>query len=282
MKILSTFLLLIIVLMLSSCSFFRSIGLYNVPPNYSETYEEINGQKFIEHPNKKENLILMLKTVKSEYSPYEEVELSLKIFNISNKDTMYILAPSLYTQYPTYSRLIVADTLGNNLNVVEYYTHGNPITIVDDYGRKIKNTLAPNHTKIDPRDSITIILRYRAGDRICDHLDCKLTFKRENNPGKYNAYYLQYHEEYDEVKGPTPVELKSSEISYKISNYTIEEIEIRNEVNEIISSVYSNKDSLVTNSLFSQFAINHPNNFYSPQIQEFLKMSPYIRKRSKN
>lgn len=101
MKILLSVLLVIIVLMLSSCGFFRSIGLYNVPPNYSETYEEITGKKFIDHQNKNDNLRLKLIAIKKEYSPYEEIELLLKIYNTSSSDTMYLYEPGLFlTTFP--------------------------------------------------------------------------------------------------------------------------------------------------------------------------------------
>jgi hypothetical protein len=196
---------------------------------------------------------------------------------------MYVCDPRFYSPFPYYSKLYILDTVGNFINYFDDYKLGCPLVIrVDEYGRKI-NVLAPNNSiKIAPGDSLIKTFEFKAGDRICDHPDCKLILKRENNPGKYNVYYVQYHEEYDEIKGPVSVELKSSETIYQISDYSIEESGIRNEVNEIISSVYSNKDSLVTDSLFSQFAINHPNNFYLPQLQEFLKVSPYIRKRNKN
>ena len=110
MKFLLGILFLLMIFILTSCDFLRSIGLYNVPPNYSETYEEITGKKFIDHQNKNDNLRLTLITLKKEYSPYEEIELKLKVENISNADTMYLYEPGLYP--PTfYTEIVVKDNL---------------------------------------------------------------------------------------------------------------------------------------------------------------------------
>jgi len=282
MKILLSVLLVIIVLMLSSCGFFRSIGLYNVPPNYSETYEEITGKKFIDHQNKKDNLRLTLVSLKKEYSPYEEIELKLIVENISNADTMYLYETGLYPSTFPYRELIVTDSLNKKIKVLEDIAHVSRTAMVDNYGRIITPTVAPNNSRIAPKDSLIKVLSFRTGKRICDDIECRFTFKRENVPGNYQTYYIQYHEEYDEMKGPISEKINSSVTNYKILNYTSEELEIRNKVKEIIYEVYRGKDSLFVDSLYSSFLSNYSDNIYVTQLKEFLELYSSLRKNKKN
>jgi hypothetical protein len=267
--------------MLSSCGFFRSIGLYNVPPNYSETYEEITGKKFIDHQNKKDNLRLTLVSLKKEYSPYEEIELKLIVENISNADTMYLYEPGLYPS-TFYTEIVVKDNLGKKQKVLEETYSIDYTAIVDDFGRRIYPTIAPDHAKLAPRDSIIKILSFKTGKRICDNVECRLTFDRENIPGIYTAYYIQNNEEYDDIKGPIPTKITSPETMFSVSNYTKEELAIREKVNEIISAVYSEKDSLIIDSLYINFNNKYSDNIYVTQLQEFLELYSSVRKNKKN
>lgn len=281
MKILLSVLLVIIVLMLNSCGFFRSIGLYNVPPNYSETYEEIMDTKFIQHSNKKDNLTLTIESIKKEYSPYEEIELLLKIFNTSSSDTMFLYEPGLYPSTFPYRELIVTDSLNKKIKVLEDIAYVSRTAMVDNYGRIITPTVAPNNSRIAPKDSLIKILSFRTGKRICDDIECRFTFKRENEPGNYNAFYIQYHEEYDEIKGPIPTKITSPETVYSVSNYTKEELAIREKVNEIISAVYSEKDSSIIDSLYINFNDKYSDNIYVTQLKEFLELYSSVRKNKK-
>jgi hypothetical protein len=281
MKILLSVFLVIIVLMLGSCGFFRSIGLYNVPPNYSETYEEITGKKFIDHQNKKDNLRLTLVALKKEYSPFEEIELKLKVENISNADTMYLYEPGLYPS-AFYTEIVIRDNLGKKQKVLEETYSIDYTVIVDDYGRRINPTIAPNHAKLAPGDSITKVLSFKTGKRICDNVECRLTFNRENIPGNYTAYYIQNNEEYDDIKGPIPTKITSSETVYSVSNYTKEELAIREKVNEIISAVFSEKNSSIIDSLYINFNDKYSDNIYAAQLKAFLELYSSVRKNRKN
>lgn len=266
--------------MLSSCGFFRSIGLSNVIPNYSETYEEITGKKFIDHQNKKENLRLTLIALKKEYSPYEEIELKLKVENTSNLDTMYLYEPGLYPS-PFFREIFIRDSLGKKHKVLEETYSIDYAAIVDDYGRRISPTIAPDNERLAPGDSIVKVFSFKTGKRICDNVECRLTFKRENIPGNYSAYYVQNNEEYDNISGPIPTKLTSSETDYIVSNYTKEELIVREKVNEIISAVYGEKDSSKIDSLYFNFKENYPTSIYIPQIKEFLELYSSVRKNEK-
>lgn len=266
--------------MLSSCGFFRSIGLYNVPPNYSESYEEITGKKFIDHQNKKDNLRLTLVALKKEYSPYEEIELKLNVENISNTDTMYIYEPGLYPSI-FFREIFIRDSLGKKQKVLEETYAIDYTAIVDDYGRRINPTIAPDNARLAPGDSIVKVLSFKTGKRICDDIECRLTFNRENIPGNYTAYYIQNNEEYDEIKGPIPTKLISSETVYSISSYTKEELAIREKVNDIVSAVYSEKDSSIIDSLYINFNDNYSDNIYVPQLKDFLELYSSVRKNKK-
>ena len=78
---------------LSSCGVFRAVGLYNVPPDYADTFKEVNGRDFINHNNITANLLVKLTPLRYEYSPYETVRMRVTIFNVSKSDTMYISFP---------------------------------------------------------------------------------------------------------------------------------------------------------------------------------------------
>lgn len=265
----------------SSCSFFRSVGLYNTPPKYSETYEEITGQKFISHQNKTENLILTLKSVKQEYSPYEEIQLVLKVFNNST-DTMFIYEPQLSgADYP-FRTLIIKDSLGKQIKVTEYTLNVDYAAIADKYSRVIKPTIAPNSPRVNPMDSLIKHFSFRTGKRIIQDMNGIFTLLRENLPGTYTVKYVQGHEEYDEVKGPIKTKLESTEISYKIAGYTDEELFIRKEAEEILSAVNKKVDSLKIDSLYSLFKVNHPGNLYIPQIKEYLSTYYGVQNYKKN
>ena len=280
MKFRSSAFIILMISILTSCSFFKSIGLYNGTPNYSETYETLTGKKFINHSNKKDNLVLKLISVKSEYSPYEGIGLKLKVENVSKTDTMYLYKPGLDPS-GHYSELDIRDNLGKKQKVLEDTYTIDYTAIVDDYGRRIIPTIAPDNTKLAPGDSIIKLLSFRTGKRICDNIECRLTLKRENIPGNYTAYYTQNHEEYDEIKGPLPTKIASSKIEYNVLNYTKEELAIREKVNGIISAVYNEKDSTMIDSLYSNFKENYPTSFYIPQLKEFFELYSSVRKNKK-
>ena len=278
MKSIYKILIILTIPNLVSCSLFRSIGLYNVPPNYSETYEDLTDKKFINHSNKKDNLVLKLISDKKEYSPYEEIELKLKIENKSKTDTMYLYEPGVFSTTFPYREVVVKDTMNKKIKVLEEIAYVDYTATVDDYGRRINPTIAPDNTRIAPGDSLIKLLSFRTGKRICDNIECRLTFNRENIPGNYTAYYTQNHEEYDEIKGPIFTKIISSETEFNISNYTKEELAIREKVNGIISAVYSEKDSTMIDSLYSIFKEDYPTSTYFPQIKEFLELYSSVRK----
>ncbi len=76
----------------SSCSVFRTLGLYNVPPPYSESYEEYNGKPLL-HMNKAENVLITFTSDKKSYYPSEPITLIYKMQNLSNTDTMGVNSP---------------------------------------------------------------------------------------------------------------------------------------------------------------------------------------------
>ena len=285
MKVILKILFVFLFPFIASCGLFRTIGLYNVPPNYFETYQELTGRMFVPHSNSTDSLKLTLKSLKQEYSPYEEIKLELKVFNLSS-DTIFIYEPALSATTFPYRKLIITDSLYKKVIVLDYTVWIDYVTIVDDYGRRINPTIAPDGFRISPKDSLIKMLSFRTGDRITKDLYGTFSFLRENKPGKYIAYYIQNHEEYDAIKGPIPTKIKSSEVEYRVINYTNDELTIRNEVKEIISAVNDNSDSLKAENLFSEFKNKNPDNVYIAQINEYLKsyfsLKNYKKKRNQH
>ena len=151
--------------LLNSCGFFRSIGLYNVPPDYADTFEEINGIKFIDHPNKTANILLELTTAQKEFSPYDSIKLILKATNLSSTDTMYISKPKLYNSDILNQELIVKDSTNKTQKNFEYYRNVDFAIRGDDYGRKVSGTIAPYGEKIPPNSSQTEIFSIKTGGK---------------------------------------------------------------------------------------------------------------------
>lgn len=254
---------------INSCGFFRSIGLYNVPPDYADTFKEVNGRDFINHSNITANLLVELTPLGYEYSPYDTIEMKVKIVNVSTLDTMYISEPRmLAANYPTQG-IVVTDTGGKRMRVLDYIQTVDGAIIADKYGRKIKNTLAPDGYRLPPRDSVINIIRFVCG-KINLNLDSEL--KRENKPGYYTAYYTQPHEEYDRIKGPIRTRLFSNKVHFKISDYTEEQINIKERVNEIIKAINDKSDNLKIQSLFTDFKNDYPGNLYIPRLQKFIDL----------
>ena len=182
---------------------------------------------------------------------------------------------------PPLRELVVRDSLNREMRVLEYSAGGNEAIMKDKYGRRIKPTIAPNGFKLSPKDSLIKILSFRTGEKITKDLYGSFTFVRENKPGKYKANYIQGHEEYDEIKGPIPTKIKSTEAEYRVSNYTNDELAIRDEVKKITSAVNNNSDSLIIEVLFSKFRNKHPNNIYIPQIKEYLRTYFFLKNYNK-
>lgn len=266
-------------LLLNSCGFFRSIGLYNIPPDYADTFEEINGIKFIDHPNKTSNIVLELTATQKEFSPYDSIKLKLKISNISLTDTMYII--SIHQYY--YDRdLIVTDSLNKRMKIIEWPKDHGGVNIVDEFGRKIKNILVPNGTKLGPQKFYEAIISFETGKKIIPHILANLiSMKRENSPGTYKAYYIQEHEEYDNLKGPIRTEIKSNIVNYSVRNYTQEETSIRNNAIEVVNKIEEIEGLCLADSLLQEFKLKHPESIYSEQINKFIELKKVLEK-SKN
>jgi hypothetical protein len=256
---------------LSSCGFFRSIGLYNTPPAYADTFEEINGFPFIDHANKASNLVLELLTTQKVFSPYDSIKLKIKVFNCSLTDTMFIRGfhSSYYSQ-----DLIVTDSSNHKMKIIEWEKWACPrVIIVDGYGRKIKHTLAPNGIKLAPKDSLLGTLAYKTGIKITPPgLSQILSIERENEPGIYQAYYIFEHEEYDNVNGPIEIKIKTDTVVYNVRNYTFEESEIRNEAVRIANEIDCSTNSFSADSLFESFISKYPESIYVEQLTEFLEL----------
>jgi hypothetical protein len=268
-RIIAHFIIIISLLFISSCGFLRTIGLYNTPPDYADSFKNGLGKEFIKHNNDSKNLLLTLKTTKTKYSPYEEIELILKVNNISLTDTMYLYKPNL-------RGVVVLDSNNRKKKVLEYETTCCGVIVVDKYGRRINPTVAPDNFKLPPQDSLITKLSFRTGNRLCPLVTCFFSFVRENAPGDYKIYFQYSNEEYDRLKGPVLIEIKSEEINYTVRDYTKDELNIRQDVESIISALKNNSDSSNVYSLFSSFETNYPDNVYISQLSESLKTHYYL------
>ncbi len=207
--------LFLALLLLNSCGFFRSIGLYNVPPDYADTFEEINGIKFIDHPNLTSNIILELTSTQKMFSPYDSIKLRLRATNLSTIDTMYVGTLSLSSSYP-FTELIVTDSINMKMKLLTYTEHLDYSATVDDYGRIVNPTIAPySYFKFDPKHSRTKELNFQTGSGLFPTIYAvAFSLKKENIPGHYKSYYVQNHEEYDNIKGKINTKLISNTVEF--------------------------------------------------------------------
>lgn len=253
---------------INSCGFFRSIGLYNVPPDYADTFKEVNGRDFINHGNITANLLVELTPLRYKYSPYDTVEMKVKIVNVSTIDTMYISEPRMFAaNYPSQG-IVVTDTAGKRMRVLDYIQNVDGPIFADKYGRKIRNTLAPDGYKLPPGDSVKNIIRFVCGK---NNLALVGEFERENEPGYYTAYYTQSHEEYDRIKGLIKTRLLSNKVHFRITDYTEEQIKVKDRVQEIITALEDKSDSLTVDKLFINFKNDYPESVYTPQLQNIIR-----------
>lgn len=258
-------------LLLNSCGFFRSIGMYNVPPDYADTFEEINGIKFIDHPNLTSNIVIELTSTQKVFSPYDSINLTLKITNLSNEDTMYIAPVGLDISYPSYRELVVIDSLGNKqeLNIIRVIVCYEGM--VDNYSRIVAPTIAPfSLFKFAPSLSKTTELKFQTGKSIFPQLYYNaFSLCREHTPGYYKANYIQNHEEYDKIIGPINTKLISDTVEYYIRNYTEEELVIKSEAKTIIDKIEEQKDLETIDNLIVNHKVKHPNSYYYPGLVKF-------------
>ena len=256
---------------LSSCGFFRSIGLYNTPPDYSDTFEEINGFPFIDHANKVSNLVLELSTTQKVFSPFDSISLQLKIINLSNDNTMYVLPLGLTFYSYLYQELIVTDSTTRKLKVTNSRTPFDYSAIVDDYGRVVKPTLAPYSIyKIEPGQTRNKDLTFQTGKSIFPVLYAMaFSMKKENFPGCYYAYYSLGHEEYDNVKGPIKTKLISNTIEYFVREYTEAELQMKKDAQFIINKIDAGKNLDIIDSLIMSYQKDYPTSYYTQDLNEF-------------
>ncbi|HCY75369.1 MAG TPA: hypothetical protein DHV28_05570 [Ignavibacteriales bacterium] len=270
MKIIFIRVFVLALLLLNSCGFFRSIGLYSVPPDYADTFEEIKGIKFINHFNKTSNLVLDLTTTQNVFSPYDSIKIKYKISNLSQTDTMHI--NSIHPYY-YYTDLFITDTLNKRINPIEWSRdRGIQIIDEDEYGRRIKPILALNGARLPPMDSITGIISFKIGSMIVPKVySTYARFESENVPGKYYVYYVLKHEEYDNIKGPITTKLISDTVEYFVRNLTEEELLIKNEATQIVQIIDVGKNFEMADSLLLNFNNKYPKNYYYSSLVKFLE-----------
>jgi len=266
---------------LSSCGFFRSIGLYNTPPDYADTFEEINGVSFIDHPNKTSNLVLKLSTTQKVFSPYDSIYLQLKITNLSNDYTMYVVPSGLNVYSYLNQELIVTDSINRKLKITNSTVPVDYTSIADDYGRIVKPTLAPNSIyMIEPRQTRNNELKFQTGNSIFPVLyEMAFAMKKENSPGSYNAYYVLSHEEYDNIIGPKKTKLISNTIEYLVRNYTEEELLEKKDVKFIVEKIDRGKNLEIVDSLIISYQKKYPNSYYSHDLLEFWESKKILEKK---
>lgn len=251
-------------LLLNSCGFFRSIGLYNVPPDYADTFEEINGIKFINHPNLTSNIVLELTSTQKVYSPYDSITLILRATNLSLIEIMYVYSER-------YGELIVTDSLNRKVNVLKHNVYFSQVAVIDDYGRIVKPTLAPySYFQYEPNASQSKVLIFQNGESIFPQLYYRaFSLKKENTPGNYTVNYIQNHEEYDKIKGRINTKLISDTVDYYVRNYTQEELVIKSEAKTIIDKIEEQKDLENIDNLIMNHKVKYPNSYYYSELVKF-------------
>lgn len=264
--------------LLNSCGFFRSIGLYNVPPDYAETFEEINGIPFIDHPNLTSNIVLELTPTQKVFSPYDSIKLILKVINLSSTDTMYISKPKIYNSDILNQKLVVKDSTNKTQRIFEHYTNIDFAIRRDDYGRKVSGTIGHYGEKIYPLSTQNYFFSIKTGEKILPPQFWLVNFIRENRPGNYYSFYYQQHEEYDNIKGPVYTMLTSDTALYSIRPYTDEETVIRNEAKDLVSKIDSTQNLEYADNWLNAFNMRYPENPYKTGMIDFLNLKKDLKK----
>jgi hypothetical protein len=264
-----TFSIAAISLFIYSCGVMRSLGLYNVPPSYSETYEEYFHKKCIDHSNSRENLSIYIKPIKEVFSPFEDVEIEAIITNSSPKDTMYIFHVGI-------KGLSVYDS--TNRHIPTYVDKGCVLRVfvADKFGRYLTSTVLGDCVPIAPQNSLIKSISFNTGLHLPDTIKKTDAFiprvgpriEKENFPGKYTAFYRQKHQELDQIKGFFNVDdLVSDTVEFYVRDYTPEEKQMRGEVADIFYGAHNGNSRQTTDSLIALFSHKYPDNFYVQQLK---------------
>lgn len=269
---------ILFLLLLNSCGFFKSTGLYNIPPDYAETFEEINGTPFIDHPNLTSNIVLELTPTQKVFSPYDSIKLILRVINLSSTDTMYISKPKIYNSDILNQKLVVKDSTNKTQRIFEHYTNIDFAIRRDDYGRKVSGTIGHYGEKISPLSTQNYFFSIKTGEKILPPLFWLVNFIRENRPGNYYSFYYQRHEEYDNIKGPVYTKLTSDTALYSIRPYTDEETIIRNEAKDLVSKIDSTQNLEYADNWLSAFNKRYPENPYKTGMIDFLNLKKDLKK----
>ena len=104
-----------------------------------------------------------------------------------------------------------------------------------------------------------------------------MPFTRENSPGKYKAYYIQEHEEYDNIKGPIKTMLTSNTVEYTVREYTIAELLVRNQASNIVTQIEEGLNFNNADSLIADFSLKFPYHFYYREMSEFLNSKKRLK-----
>lgn len=261
-----------------SCGVMRSLGLYNVPPPYSETYKEYFHTKCIDHPNSRENLSLYIKPVKEVFSPFEEIEIEVGIINHSKVDSMCCYTPYIVGNPWSGNNLDVRDWKNHKFDLVNVRSSACYVVEVDNYGRRLSPSIFSSGKIINPQDTLREILKFSTGVRYPSLLEpaseifSRMYAKRENAPGKYTIHYEQNHEELDEIKGPIEAgKLISDTVEYYVRDYTSEELNLKKDVADILEGLIGRTHTRnTTDSLITLLSQRYPNNFYLETVKGYV------------
>jgi hypothetical protein len=276
-KFIIAILFILSTIIFTSCSVFRTLGLYNVPPPYSDSYEEFHG-KPLQHLNKAENISMYLSSDKESYYPGEPITISCIMINHSKTDTMGVNSPFAFKS----PNIRILNSSGKR---VDY--HGNDIEVFacpvaiayDEFGRQLN---VSSQKQIPPNSKIEFTIRI---DRNYYNNSYKIWSKsqvgeilerayklniRELAPDIYTLTCYANHTVFDEIEGPQNVWLNSDTLNIEIMKPGDSQINQKEEYTQIIRAIME-LDSL--DNIFKlgkTYENNYPQGIYMEKIKRIV------------
>ena len=258
----------------SSCSVFRILGLYTVPPPYSDSYEEFHGKPLL-HFNKAENISMHLSSDKKSYYPGEPITLICTVKNHSRTDTMGVNSPFTFL----WRQIRIINSSGQNVHYHGKQISVLPIFTVDEYGRRLN---VSNQKEIPPNSQIEFKRRidrryynntYKiwSEDKVGKLLERAYDFNiKDLVPDIYALTCIAKHTEFDEIEGPQNGVIYSDTLEIEIMKPTHFQMNQREEYIQIIDCIMELDDIDEIYMRGKTYENNYPNGIFLEKIKKYV------------
>jgi hypothetical protein len=257
-KILTTLVLFLI----QSCCIFKS-GEYV----WKWTNDKSNYDHYLDHQNKKNNLVCSWSIQKDEFYIDEYRNAQFKVKNISKYDTIII-------DNPNFNEILIRNENGEKINSEMHRPGGDYVIIVDQCGRQIRNVYIPN-LRLSPGDSIFFSFAFDKFGYPFLHTGVGLPVEEFNilpltlSPGCYKIHFKYTHLEFRSDENPNYTFIEVPVDSFLILPITPELAVEHNELLEICRiHFFSARDSLLSEC--EKYIQKYPNSIYSSNVKRYI------------